>query len=160
MSSYREAHLSNELEDGGVRTSRASRRRAILPRIALPNRTRATATIRGACLTALIVATAVGAAGEVQAAPAPEVEYVYDVMVRRHYSFANPDEAVKYGYEICGKVSQGEGYAQIMSDVKSGVGPNDEFAANYLISYAVNLLCPAQIWQLRNSAAGYQPPAS
>ena len=37
--------------------------------------------------------------------------------------------------------------------------PNDEFAANHLVSYAVNLLCPAQIWQLRNSAAHYQSPA-
>ncbi|MEK0681970.1 DUF732 domain-containing protein, partial [Mycobacterium ulcerans] len=37
--------------------------------------------------------------------------------------------------------------------------PNDEFAANYLVSYAVNLLCPEQVWQLRNSAANYRPPA-
>jgi hypothetical protein len=27
-----------------------------------------------------------------------------------------------------------------------------------LISQAVNELCPAQIWQLRNSAAHYRPP--
>lgn len=46
----------------------------------------------------------------------------------------------------------------MMGDVKSDVTPNDEFAANYLVSYAGNLLCPAQIWQLRNSAAHYQPP--
>jgi hypothetical protein len=45
-----------------------------------------------------------------------------------------------------------------MGEVKGDVVPNDEFAANYLVSYAVNLLCPAQIWQLRNSAAHYQPP--
>jgi hypothetical protein len=45
-----------------------------------------------------------------------------------------------------------------MGDVKSEVVPNDEFAANYLVSYAVGILCPAQIWQLRNSAAGYRPP--
>lgn len=92
------------------------------------------------------------------AKPAPEVEYVYDVMVRRHYNFANPDEAIKYGYGICDKVSQSESYAHVMGDVKSDVIPNDEFAANYLVSYAVDLLCPAQIWQLRNSAAGYRPP--
>ncbi|WP_369829986.1 DUF732 domain-containing protein [Mycobacterium sp. 1465703.0] len=91
--------------------------------------------------------------------PAPEVEYVYDVMVRRHYNFANPDEAVKYGYGICDNLRGNASYAQIMGDVKRDVMPNDEFAANYLVSYAVNLLCPAQIWQLRNSAAGYQPPA-
>jgi Protein of unknown function (DUF732) len=79
---------------------------------------------------------------------------VYDVMVRRHYNFPN-DDAISYGHGICDKVSQGESYVQVMSAVKSDVTPNDEFAANYLVSYAVNLLCPAQIWQLRNSAAHY-----
>jgi Protein of unknown function (DUF732) len=93
----------------------------------------------------------------VHAAPAPEVEYVYDVVVRRHYGFPNND-ALSYGHGICDKVGRGEGYGQVMGDVKSDVTPNDEFAANYLVSYAVNLLCPELIWQLRNSAAGYQPP--
>ncbi|BCP14220.1 DUF732 domain-containing protein [Mycobacterium paraintracellulare] len=93
------------------------------------------------------------------AMPSPEVVYVYDVMVRRHYNFANPEAALDYGHRICDRVSQGEGYGQIMGEVKNEVLPNDEFAANYLVSYAVDQLCPAQIWQLRNSAAGYQPPA-
>ncbi|WP_232232081.1 DUF732 domain-containing protein [Mycobacterium triplex] len=92
------------------------------------------------------------------AAPAPEVEYVYDVAVRRHYNFPNND-AIGYGHGICDKVTQGDSYAQVMGDVKRDVTPNDEFAANYLVSYAVNLLCPAQIWQLRNSAANYQSTA-
>ena len=92
-----------------------------------------------------------------RAAPAPEVEYTYDVVVRRHYDFPNND-AIGYGYGICDKVRSGEGYPQVMGDVKRDVTPNDEFAANYLVSYAVGILCPAQIWQLRNSAAGYQPP--
>lgn len=112
-----------------------------------------------------LLAGALAAGGTVQtlapharAAPAPEVEYVYDVAVRRHYNFPNND-ALSYGHGICDKVIQGESYAQVMGDVKRDVTPNDEFAANYLVSYAVNLLCPAQIWQLRNSAAHYQPPA-
>ena len=117
-------------------------------------------------LCALAIAAAAGVAGSVTlalvprayAAPAPEVEYVYDVMVRRHYNFSNPNEAVDYGHGICDKVSRGESYAQVMGDVKNDIVPNDEFAANYLVSYAVNLLCPAQIWQLRDSAAHYQPP--
>lgn len=92
------------------------------------------------------------------AVPAPEVEYVYDVMVRRQYNFANPAEAVTYGYGICQKVTQGESYAQVMSEVKNDVVPSDEFATNYLVSNAVGILCPAQIWQLRNSAGGYRPP--
>lgn len=91
------------------------------------------------------------------AAPDPRVEYLYDVAVRRQYNFPGNDP-VGYGYGICDKVSGGEGYAQVMGDVKRDVTPNDEFAANYLVSYAVNLLCPAQIWQLRNSAVHYQPP--
>ena len=91
------------------------------------------------------------------AVPAPEVEYTYNVMVRRHYDFPNND-AIGYGHGICDKVLSGEGYPQIMAEVKSDVLPNDEFAANYLVSYAVGILCPAQIWQLRNSAAGYRPP--
>jgi hypothetical protein len=49
-------------------------------------------------------------------------------------------------------------YPQVMGEVKGDVVPNDEFAANYLVSNAVGILCPAQIWQLRNSAAGYRPP--
>lgn len=108
------------------------------------------------------VAATISGAAQVQppranGAPAPEVEYLYNVEVRRHYNFPNND-AIGYGHEICDKVTRGESYAQVMSDVKSEVTPNDEFAANYLVSYAVNLLCPAQIWQLRNSAAHYQPP--
>jgi hypothetical protein len=100
-----------------------------------------------------------GSVPRASAAPAPEVEYVYDVMVRRHYNnFANPADAVNYGYGICDKLGHGEGYSQVMGDVKSDIVPNDESAANYLVSYAVNLLCPAQIWQLRDSAAYYQPP--
>jgi Protein of unknown function (DUF732) len=121
------------------------------------------ATKSRASLVALIVATAAGGLLVLtppplaHAAPAPEVEYVYDVVVRRHYGFPNND-ALTYGHGICDKVGRGEGYGQIMGDVKSDVTPSDEFAANYLVSYAVNLLCPELIWQLRNSAAGYQPP--
>lgn len=92
------------------------------------------------------------------AAPAPEVEFVYDVAVRRHYTFPGND-AVGYGWGICDKVTAGRSYGDVMGDVKNEVVPNDETSANYLVSYAVNLLCPAQIWQLRNSARHYQPPS-
>jgi hypothetical protein len=110
----------------------------------------------------IVVAVAVGGAAgtlapQAHAKPAPEVEYIYNVEVRRHYDFPNND-AIGYGYGICGKVGAGEGYAQVMGDVKNDVTPNDEFAANYLVAYAVDNLCPAQIWQLRNSAQGYRPP--
>jgi hypothetical protein len=107
---------------------------------------------------AALGATAPALAPRADAAPAPEVEYLYDVTVRRHYSFPNND-ALGYGHEICDKVAQGESYAQVIGDVRGDITPSDEFATNYLISYAVNLLCPVEIWQLRNSAAHYQPPA-
>lgn len=116
-------------------------------------------------LTSLIVAAAAVTGATLtlvphaQAAPAPEVEYLYNVTVRRHYNFPNND-ALNYGYGICDKVGRNDNYAQVMGDAKSDVTPNDEFAASYLISYAVNLLCPARIWQLRNSAAHYRPPSA
>jgi len=96
-------------------------------------------------------------APQAHAAPNPEVEYVYDMTVRRQYSFPNND-ALAYGHGVCDKVGQGEGYGQVMGDVKRDVTPNDQFAANYVVGYAVNLLCPDLIWQLRNSAGGYLPP--
>lgn len=45
-----------------------------------------------------------------------------------------------------------------MTAVKSDFNNPDEYQASYLITQAANELCPAQIWQLRNSAAHYQPP--
>jgi hypothetical protein len=119
------------------------------------------------CLSALAItvatmveSVAVSAPFRASAAPAPEVEYVYDVMVRRHYNFVDASDAVGYGYAICDRIGRGGTYAQVMGEVKNHITPNDEFAANYLVSNAVNLLCPALIWQLRDSAAHYQPPAS
>ncbi|WP_241010829.1 DUF732 domain-containing protein [Mycobacterium camsae] len=113
--------------------------------------------VAATAMAAVVAGVAQVSAPCARAAPAPEVEYVYDVVVRRHYSFPGND-AVGYGYGICDKVGRGEGYPQVIREVKSDVYPNDEAAANYLVSYAVNLLCPPLIWQLRNSAAHYQPP--
>ena len=92
------------------------------------------------------------------AVPAPEVEYVYNVMARRHFDFPNND-ALGYGWGICEKVSRGVSYADVIADTKRGVFPNDEQAANFVVSNAVGILCPTQISQLRNSATGYRPAA-
>lgn len=108
-------------------------------------------------LAAAMSAIALSAPPEAHAVPSPEVDYLYNVMVRRHYDFPNGD-AIGYGRGICDKVGSRQSFAQVMNDVKSDVTPSDEYAANYLISYAVSQFCPEQIWQLRNSAAGYQPP--
>jgi hypothetical protein len=45
-----------------------------------------------------------------------------------------------------------------MADVRADFNTSDDFQASYLISQAVNELCPAMIWQLRNTAAHYQSP--
>jgi hypothetical protein len=67
------------------------------------------------------------------------------------------NDALGYGFGVCDKVARGVPYGDVMTAVKRDVVPNDEHAANYVVSYAVGLLCPAEIWHLRNSAAGYRP---
>ncbi|WIM89339.1 DUF732 domain-containing protein [Candidatus Mycobacterium wuenschmannii] len=93
-----------------------------------------------------------------RAVPAPDIEFIYDTTVRKQYSFANTTEAIDYAHGICNKITGGAGYGQVIGDVKRDVLPNDEYSANYLISNAVNIYCPAQLWQLRNSAGTYVPP--
>jgi hypothetical protein len=92
-------------------------------------------------------------------ATADAVAYLLNVTVRPGYNFANADTALAYGQGICAKVGQGRAYGQLMSDVKADFNTADEYQASYLISQAVNELCPAMIWQLRNSATHYRPPS-
>ena len=56
-------------------------------------------------------------------------------------------------------VEHGESYAQLVDQVKADFNTADYYQGAYLINQAVNELCPAQIWQLRQSAAGYTLPA-
>jgi hypothetical protein len=91
-------------------------------------------------------------------ARADVVAYLVNVHVRPGYNFANADVALGYGYGICDKLSAGRTYAQAMGEVKADFATTDEYQASYLISQAVNELCPAEIWQIRNSAAHYRPP--
>ncbi|MDT5091404.1 MAG: hypothetical protein QOH60_767 [Mycobacterium sp.] len=102
----------------------------------------------------------VAAFGLAPGARADVVAYLVNVHVRPGYNFPNAQAALDYGYGVCDKVSEGRGYAQVMGDVKADFNTSDEYQASYLISQAVNELCPAQIWQLRNSAANYRPPPS
>ncbi|MFZ1175218.1 MAG: DUF732 domain-containing protein [Mycobacterium sp.] len=92
-------------------------------------------------------------------AHADPVAYLVNVTVRPGYNFPSADAALAYGYRVCDKVRAGEPYGQIMTEVKNDFNTSDEYQASYLISQAVGELCPAQIWQLRQSAAGYVPPA-
>ena len=85
--------------------------------------------------------------------------YLLNVTVRPGYNFADAGDALAYGTGVCDKVAQGRGYAEVIGEVKPDSHAADEFRASYLISQAVNELCPALIWQLRNSATHYRPPA-
>jgi hypothetical protein len=93
----------------------------------------------------------------IQRAHADSVAYLIEVTVRPGYNFGNADDALGNGNQVCDKVSQGRTYADLIGDVKSDFQTADEFQASYLIDKAVNELCPAQIWQLRQSAAHYRP---
>lgn len=118
---------------------------------------------RNCVLVAFVVATATlsgvfpAAVPTAQAKPDPNVEYMYDVAVRRQYNFPNGD-AIGYGHRICDSVAARSSYAQLVDQLRREVTPNDGAATNYLISYSVDLLCPEQLSQLRSAAAGYVPP--
>jgi hypothetical protein len=100
----------------------------------------------------------VGTVAITPCARADAVAYLVNVHVRPGYNFPNADAALSYGYGICDKVAAGRGFPQVMADVRADFNTSDDYQALYLITQAVNELCPAQIWQLRNSAAHYQSP--
>lgn len=116
-------------------------------------------------LTSLLTAAGVVAVPITVASPftapayADAVAYLVNVTVRPGYNFRNTDDALAYGNGICDKIGTGLTYSQIMREVRRDFDTSDEYQASYLITQAANELCPALIWQLRNSAAGYQPPA-
>jgi hypothetical protein len=86
-------------------------------------------------------------------AHADVVAYLVNVTMRPGYNFANSDAALSYGHALCDKVSGSRTYAQIIGDIKNDFTTTDDYQASYLLSQAVNELCPVLIWQLRNSAA-------
>jgi hypothetical protein len=89
--------------------------------------------------------------------PSKVWSYLIGVTTRPGYNFANADAALSYGYGICDKVSQGRGYPEIMAEVENDINTSDDFQASFLVSEAVQELCPALIPQLRSSAAHYRP---
>lgn len=106
--------------------------------------------------------TAAFSAATLIAAPtarADVVAYLVNVTVRPGYNFASADAAIQYGQGVCGKIADGKPYTAIVGDINSDFNTSDGYQANYLVSQAVNELCPALIWQLRNSAAQYRPVA-
>ncbi len=105
------------------------------------------------------LALSVVALAAAPSAHADQVAYLVNVTVRPGYNFPNADAALGYGYSICDRVEAKMGYAQLVDEVKRDFGSTDYYQGAYLINQAVNELCPAQIWQLRQSAAGYTLPA-
>jgi hypothetical protein len=116
--------------------------------------------------TRLVVAAlvAVGAAvlglptAELPSAKADTLAYLVNVTVRPGYNFANADQALAYGYGVCDKFAAGRIYAQVIGDIQADFNTANEYQASYLIAQTAQELCPAQIWQVRNSAAGYVAP--
>ena len=104
---------------------------------------------------AAAVATAALAAAQ---ARADTVAYLVNVAVRPGYGFADADAALSYGHGICDKVAANRAYSAIVGDIQGDFfDTTDDFQVSYLISQAVNELCPGLIWQLRRSAANYTP---
>ncbi len=111
-------------------------------------------------LTAVLAGMAVlGVVAPPPPANADVVAYLVNVTVRPGYNFPNADAAIGYGNSICDRVSAKMSYAQLVDQVKADFNTADYYQGAYLINQAVNELCPAQIWQLRQSAAGYTVPA-
>jgi hypothetical protein len=106
-----------------------------------------------------VLATAGSAVALAAPANADVVAYLVNVHVRPGYNFPNADAAIGYGNTICDRVAAKMGYAQLVDQVKADFHTTDYYQGAYLINQAVNELCPAQIWQLRQSAAGYTLPA-
>ncbi|BBY65838.1 membrane protein [Mycolicibacterium helvum] len=114
-------------------------------------------------VTRLLIAgtfAAVGSLGVLstaQPAHADNIGYLINVTVRPGYNFPNADAALAYGQGVCDQINSGVSYGQLVNTIKSDFSTNDEFQASYLISQSAQELCPAAIWQLRQSAAGYVP---
>jgi hypothetical protein len=100
---------------------------------------------------------------EVQAsasrARADAVGYLLNVTVRAGDLFADADDALDRGHVLRDGLSAERSYAGVMASIKSDFGDPNDCRASHLIDQAVNELCPAQIRQLRTSAAGYRPLA-
>ncbi len=105
------------------------------------------------------LALALVALAAAPSAHADQVAYLVNVTVRPGYNFPNAEAALGYGYSICDRVEAKMGYGQLVDEVKRDFNTADYYQGAYLINQAVNELCPAQIWQLRQSAAGYTLPA-
>lgn len=117
--------------------------------------------VNGLTARLLITGAIAAASGLVASVPAQADTFAYlvNVTVRPGYNFPGGD-ALGYGYGLCDRVAHGLSYPQLIGGVKADFNNDDEYQAVYLINQAVNELCPAQIWQLRQVAAHYRGPTA
>ncbi|WP_123024366.1 DUF732 domain-containing protein [Mycolicibacterium stellerae] len=108
---------------------------------------------RAAWLVVSVACTVTATLAGSPAARSDATAYLVNVTVRPGYNFANADQALAYGQQICGQVGAGDEYDTMIAHIKSDFATSDDYQASYLITQAVNELCPAMIWQLRKSAA-------
>ena len=101
------------------------------------------------------VAVALGGITTAPPAAADSVAYLVNVTVRPGYNFPNADAALAYGYGICDRIGQRHSYSRLVAETTADFNTSDEYQGVYLINQAANELCPAMIWQLRQSAANY-----
>jgi hypothetical protein len=115
---------------------------------------------RTAIASAILLTTAVCSVAALHEAPrarADAVAYLIDVTVRPGYRFGGAEDAIAYGRGVCDKLGSGRHYSDLIGDVETDIAASDDYQASYLVTAAVNELCPSLIWQLRNSAAHYRP---
>lgn len=105
-------------------------------------------------------ALAAGALAAPPVAHADALGYLINITVRPGYHFANADAAVAYGYGICDKIHSGMRYGALLAGIMADQATDDEYQAAYLVNQAAEMLCPAEIWQLRQSAIHYTGPAT
>jgi len=90
-------------------------------------------------------------------AHADEIGYIINVTLRPTYNFPNAQAALDYGYGLCDRIAAKASYTDMATQIKTDFSTDDDFTVSYLLSQAAQELCPAQTWQLRQSAAGYRP---
>jgi hypothetical protein len=104
-------------------------------------------------LAAILVAVGMGTAA-ITVAPAThadQIGYLVNVHARPGYTFADAQQALDYGYSVCDRVAANTHFADLVNQVDADLDTSDQYESTYLIGQAVDQLCPADLWQLRQS---------
>lgn len=88
-----------------------------------------------------------------QVARADALGFLINITLRPGYHFPSSDSALDYGYGICDKMRSGVPYKSLLAGIMTDQATDDDFQAAYLVNQAAEMLCPAEIWQLRQAAS-------